>query len=79
MKTIAIASNIRPDLGYVLINESDFNPAVHQRWPIVAPIASPVTAEPERADSEPTDIIPEPEPKPSSSRRKPRTTTEELI
>lgn len=76
MKTIAIASDIRPDLGYVLINESDFNPGIHQRWPKVAPIVEPVTAEPERADSEPSEI--EPEPKPSSSRRKPRTTTEEL-
>lgn len=29
---VAIESNIRPDLGYVLIGEKDFDPTKHRRF-----------------------------------------------
>jgi DNA uptake protein ComE-like DNA-binding protein len=32
MTLLKIISDARPDLGYIIIDQKDFNPSIHQQW-----------------------------------------------
>jgi len=41
---VVIESDIRPDLGYIIINESDFDPTKHKLYDPTNPKARPLTS-----------------------------------
>lgn len=80
-RTVKICSNLRPDLGYIIINVEDFNPEFHQSYPPVVKdvdeAPKPVDVEVEKSDRDQLDELEIDPAIAKSRRRRPQAITEE--